>query len=87
MMAHEELSDVESIEPTKKRPHLESVVVMKEPSASSNTPPAPRPQGWSSGLLPSRPPRSGGEANRGGNTSWPPARGVGRWRGPQRGGR
>jgi hypothetical protein len=87
MTAQEELSDVESIEPTKKRPRLESVVVMKEPGALSKPAPAPRPQRWSSGLLPSRPPRSGSEANRGGKTSWPPTRGGGHWRGPQRGGR
>jgi hypothetical protein len=72
--AHDELSDIESVEPVKKRPRLESVVVVREPGANVTAAPAPKLQGWSSGLLPSRPSHGGGLSgsnSRGGKDGWP----------------
>jgi hypothetical protein len=70
----------DSDEPAPKRSRLESVVVVRENAQGSNKAPAPAPQSWSSGVLPSQPACGRGGLNgRGGPTGvngWPRARGF-----------
>jgi hypothetical protein len=77
----------DSDEPAPKRSRLESVVVMRENAQGSNTAPAPIPQSWSSGVLPSRPDRGRGGPT--GANGWPRAKGFYQFRGRRfsRGGR